>query len=401
MRTEATRRHACGYIAPNSDHHRVGSGPTAAPRAGAAGASRSRVQLGRELGGRLPYRLLVGRSTVVDVGIADRARVADQRRRRRRAGDVVEPAARERQGAGHDLDVRLGPRRRAPPLRGAGAARSRASRRTGRSSFSRARRSTSSSNGRRHRPVGHGVEQGHGRDGRSTSAAGTSRSARRSSALLRCAGEPREQPGAAARPLRRGEPQRADRAGASFFTGPTASRTLWARDDEQFPAPVPATSKWTRRSSTSERRTTPRGKFTFSDFLNLFLFSENMTLGCWSRRCRTPRAVPEPGRAEPGRRERQGGELPRRRRVPDADRPGLWRNIGVSTIQFKEFGVRLTFTPTVIGESRAPQGPSGGQHARLHQRDRAAGLPHSGARRAAPRPSSSCATARRSRSPVC
>ena len=44
---------------------------------------------------------------------ADRARVADQRRHRRRAGDVAEPAAGARQGPGHHLDVRLEPRRRA------------------------------------------------------------------------------------------------------------------------------------------------------------------------------------------------------------------------------------------------------------------------------------------------
>ena len=60
---------------------------------------------------------------------ADRARVADQRRRRRRDGHVAEPAAAARQDAGHDLDVRVGSRRRrsaatrSPSQRDLGAAR--------------------------------------------------------------------------------------------------------------------------------------------------------------------------------------------------------------------------------------------------------------------------------------
>ena len=54
----------------------------------------------------------VGRSTVARRRHADRARVADQRRHRRRDGDVAEPAAHQRQDARHDLDVRVGSRRR-------------------------------------------------------------------------------------------------------------------------------------------------------------------------------------------------------------------------------------------------------------------------------------------------
>ena len=61
------------------------------------------------------------------------------------------------------------------------------------------------------------------------------------------------------------------------------------------------------------------------------------------------RSVPEPGRAEPRRRERQGGELPRRRRVPGSGRAGLGRQPG-HLGQFKEFGIRLNFTPTVSGD---------------------------------------------------
>ena len=79
---------------------------------------------------------------------ADRARLADERRHRRRAGHVAQPAARQRQDAGHDLDVRLGPRRRAPPLRDHRPARPRAAHRADRSSCSPARTIEVQSNGK-------------------------------------------------------------------------------------------------------------------------------------------------------------------------------------------------------------------------------------------------------------
>ena len=60
-------------------------------------------------------------------------------------------------------------------------------------------------------------------------------------------------------------------------------------------------------------------------------------------------AVPEPGRAEPRRRERQGSQLPRRRRVSDSGRAGRQRQRRRSP-SFKEFGVRLNFTPIVNGD---------------------------------------------------
>ena len=46
--------------------------------------------------------------------------------------------------------------------------------------------------------------------------------------------------------------------------------------------------------------------------------------------------------------ERQGSELPRRRRVSLSDRAAAAAATRV-TIMFKEFGVRLNFTPTVLG----------------------------------------------------
>ena len=72
------------------------------------------------------------------------------------------------------------------------------------------------------------------------------------------------------------------------------------------------------------------------------------------------------------------------------------------TVMFKEFGVRLNFTPTIAGDViRLKVKPE------VSSLDFANGitlqrLPDPGAdRRGAPRPTSSCATASRSRSPAC
>ena len=57
-------------------------------------------------------------------------------------------------------------------------------------------------------------------------------------------------------------------------------------------------------------------------------------------------AVPQPGRAESPHRSRQGSVLPGRRRVPVPDHPVGQRNGGI-TIVFKDFGIKLRFTPTI------------------------------------------------------
>ena len=74
---------------------------------------------------------------------ADHARVADERGRRRRDGDVHEPVAAARQDAGHDLDVRLGARRRRAPLRRLGRSRRGPPRRAGEAAVPERERSTS------------------------------------------------------------------------------------------------------------------------------------------------------------------------------------------------------------------------------------------------------------------
>ena len=133
-----------------------------APRAAPAGA-RADGRDGRRRRRRQTVRCSSGRSTRRRRRHADRARVADQRRHRRRAGHVVEPAARPRQAPG-TISMFVWDRAGAhQPLRGRRAARPRAAQRADASSCSRARRSRSQSNGKNIVLSGTVVEQGRGR----------------------------------------------------------------------------------------------------------------------------------------------------------------------------------------------------------------------------------------------
>ena len=49
------------------------------------------------------------------------------------------------------------------------------------------------------------------------------------------------------------------------------------------------------------------------------------------------------------------------------------------TVVFKEFGIRLNFTPTIAGDVIRLKVTAGGEHARLRQRDHALRVPHPGA----------------------
>jgi hypothetical protein len=88
---------------------------------------------------------------------------------------------------------------------------------------------------------------------------------------------------------------------------------------------------------------------TISDFLNVFLFSSKFNIGALVKALQTKgllQSLAEPNLvAESGTTASflAGGEFP----IPIAQGSGA--NIGVS-VQFKEFGVRLAFTPTIIGD---------------------------------------------------
>ena len=111
------------------------------------------------------------------------------------------------------------------------------------------------------------------------------------------------------------------------------------------------------------------GSLVFSDFLNLFVFNGKEGLGAVGEGAGEQGTVPEPGRAEPDCDQRQGSQLPRRRRVSRTR--SCSRGIGSNsvTIMFKEFGIRLNFTPTVLGgDLDPPEGQARGELARLRQR---------------------------------
>jgi pilus assembly protein CpaC len=138
--------------------------------------------------------------------------------------------------------------------------------------------------------------------------------------------------------------------GASFFTSPTGVKnTIGRLTTDQFPAPGFSDLQYAKPNSNfGSDPTGASGKFTFSDFLNLFLFSEKFDLGVAIRALQTRglfQSLAEPNLVAESGKEASflaGGEFPIP--VPQASANGT-----SITVQFKEFGVRLSFTPTVNG----------------------------------------------------
>ena len=141
--------------------------------------------------------------------------------------------------------------------------------------------------------------------------------------------------------------------GASLFTSPTGvENTIGRITTQQFAAPGFDELQYSKSGSTSafgQPVTSASGKFTFSDFLNLFLFSEKYDLGVMVRALQQRgmfQSLAEPNLVAESGKEASflaGGEFP----IPVAQ--GSGSNIAI-TVQFKEFGVRLNFTPTVEGD---------------------------------------------------
>ncbi|MGH9256409.1 MAG: type II and III secretion system protein family protein [Vicinamibacterales bacterium] len=118
--------------------------------------------------------------------------------------------------------------------------------------------------------------------------------------------------------------------GVSIFTGPNGARNWIARGTtQQFPAP----------ELTGE-------ELVLSDFLNIFLFNTNYNVGAVIRALRQTgyfQSLAEPNLLAYNNREASflaGGEFP----VPFST------GLGAVAIQFREFGVRLNFTPTIAGD---------------------------------------------------
>ena len=138
--------------------------------------------------------------------------------------------------------------------------------------------------------------------------------------------------------------------GVGLFTSPLGvNNTLGRTSTQQFPAPTWTDQKWSKDGlNFGDNVTSAEGKFSISDFLNLFFFSEKYDLGAAIRALQTRglfESLAEPNLVAESGKEASflaGGEFP----VPVAQ--GSGNNLGI-TVMFKEFGVRLNFTPTVIG----------------------------------------------------
>src|SRR5687768_13606545 len=137
--------------------------------------------------------------------------------------------------------------------------------------------------------------------------------------------------------------------GMSLFTGPTGiNNTLGRVTTQQFTAPTFSDMAWSKESGDfGAPVTSAEGKFDFSDFLNFFLFSQRYDLGVVIKALQSRglfQSLAEPNLVAESGKEASflaGGEFP----IPVVQ--GSGNNAAVS-VQFKEFGIRLNFTPTVI-----------------------------------------------------
>jgi len=141
--------------------------------------------------------------------------------------------------------------------------------------------------------------------------------------------------------------------GVSWFTGPLGiNNTLARTTTQQFAAPTYSDLKWSKEgpdwADFGSDVTSAEGKINFSDFLNLFIFSEKYDLGVLIKALQTKglfQSLAEPNLVAESGKEASflaGGEFP----IPVAQQGGG----NAITIEFKEFGVRLNFTPVVDGD---------------------------------------------------
>src|SRR5688572_16240921 len=141
--------------------------------------------------------------------------------------------------------------------------------------------------------------------------------------------------------------------GISLFTSPTGiNNTIGRVTTQQFAAPgfdeLNATKVGEDPFEFGAPVESASGKYTFSDFLNLFVLSERYDLGVLIKALSTRglfQSLAEPNLVAESGKEASflaGGEFP----IPVAQAGGG----NAITIEFKEFGVRLNFTPTVDGD---------------------------------------------------
>jgi pilus assembly protein CpaC len=139
--------------------------------------------------------------------------------------------------------------------------------------------------------------------------------------------------------------------GATYFTSPLGVKNTIGRiATPQVPGPTYTDLQWAKASNDfGADVTSASGKITFGDFLNLFFFNQKYDLGTVIRAMQQRglfQSLAEPNLVAESGKEASflaGGEFP----VPVAQGSGA--NLAIS-VMFKEFGVRLNFTPTINGD---------------------------------------------------
>jgi pilus assembly protein CpaC len=133
--------------------------------------------------------------------------------------------------------------------------------------------------------------------------------------------------------------------GASLFTGPSGYKDFIGRSTtQQFPAP---SFENLQRTEVDGQVTEVSGEITFSDFLNLFVFNTKYNIGGVVKALQSTgffQSLAEPNLIAYNGREASflaGGEIPV---------PVVQGATGTVTVDYKEFGIRLTFRPTIAGD---------------------------------------------------
>lgn len=138
--------------------------------------------------------------------------------------------------------------------------------------------------------------------------------------------------------------------GVSLFTGPTGvDNTIGRVTTQQFAAPGFDKLEATKASSNfGSDVKSASGEFTFSDFLNIFLFNQRYDLGAMIRALKGRglfQSLAEPNLIAYNGQEASflaGGEIP----VPVVQ--GISNAVSIT---YKEYGIRLNFRPTVAGDT--------------------------------------------------
>jgi pilus assembly protein CpaC len=138
--------------------------------------------------------------------------------------------------------------------------------------------------------------------------------------------------------------------GVSLFTSPLGLKnTLGRSTTGQFAAPGFQSLEWTKESSDfGADVTSAKGEFSLSDLLNIFFFSEKYDMGAAIRALQNRglfQSLAEPNLIAYNGQDASflaGGEIP----VPVVQ--GLSNAV---SIQWKEYGVRLNFTPRIAGDT--------------------------------------------------